>query len=235
MLAPGAALLVSVVAWSIARQRLPAKAFAELKAQLDADAQALRTLGARRMSDAADKLAQTRLAIIAHVQRRERRRERAADARTSASAAATTSELGAEAQPAAASGGWFASLKRVAGAWWRHHPAHMGLELATPVLSAYAARKPRAVPGHRRRWSARCSWSSRPWRLISVTGLLVALVKSSQLSSMVLSAMSAGRLRKRPPATRVSHSKPDRVVPSSGEFEERFGTVTQPDQLRRKS
>jgi hypothetical protein len=47
VLAPGTALLVSVVAWNIARQRLPAKAFAELKAQLDADAQALRTLGAR--------------------------------------------------------------------------------------------------------------------------------------------------------------------------------------------
>ena len=47
VLAPGAALLLSVLAWSIARQRLPAKAFAEVKAQLDADAQALRTLGAR--------------------------------------------------------------------------------------------------------------------------------------------------------------------------------------------
>jgi hypothetical protein len=46
VLAPAVALLVSVVAWNIARQRLPAKAFTELKAQLDADAQALRTLGA---------------------------------------------------------------------------------------------------------------------------------------------------------------------------------------------
>jgi len=45
--APGAALALSVLAWTIARQRLPAKAFAELKAQLDADAQTLRTLGAR--------------------------------------------------------------------------------------------------------------------------------------------------------------------------------------------
>jgi hypothetical protein len=44
--APGAALLVSVVAWNVARQRLPAKAFTELKAQLDADAQALRTVRA---------------------------------------------------------------------------------------------------------------------------------------------------------------------------------------------
>ena len=45
--APGAALLLSVLAWSVARQRLPAKAFSEVKAQLDADAQALRAVGAQ--------------------------------------------------------------------------------------------------------------------------------------------------------------------------------------------
>ena len=47
VLAPAAALLLSLGAWSVARQRLPAKAFTELKAQIDADAQALRTVGAR--------------------------------------------------------------------------------------------------------------------------------------------------------------------------------------------
>jgi hypothetical protein len=45
--APGAALLLSVAAWSVARQRLPAEAFSELKAQIDADAHALRTVGAQ--------------------------------------------------------------------------------------------------------------------------------------------------------------------------------------------
>jgi hypothetical protein len=43
---PVIALVISVGAWSVARQRLPAKAFTELKAQLDADAQALRAVGA---------------------------------------------------------------------------------------------------------------------------------------------------------------------------------------------
>jgi len=32
---------------------------------------------------------------------------------------------------------------------------------------------------------------TRPWRVISLTSVLVALMKSSQLSSVVLSAMSA--------------------------------------------
>jgi len=44
---PLAALVVSVLAWTVARQKLPGRAFTELKAQLDADAQALRTIGAR--------------------------------------------------------------------------------------------------------------------------------------------------------------------------------------------
>jgi hypothetical protein len=47
VLVPATALLVSLGAWSVARKRLPTKAFTELKAQIDADAQALRTVGAR--------------------------------------------------------------------------------------------------------------------------------------------------------------------------------------------
>jgi hypothetical protein len=46
VIVPGIALVISVGAWNVARQRLPAKAFTELKAQLDADAQALRAVGA---------------------------------------------------------------------------------------------------------------------------------------------------------------------------------------------
>ncbi len=46
VVAPAIPLALAAVAWPIARQRLPAKAFTELKAQLDADAQTLRTLGA---------------------------------------------------------------------------------------------------------------------------------------------------------------------------------------------
>jgi hypothetical protein len=47
VIAPGLALVLAVVGFFIARQPLPEKAFTELKAQLDADAQALRAIGAR--------------------------------------------------------------------------------------------------------------------------------------------------------------------------------------------
>jgi hypothetical protein len=47
VIVPAIALAISLGAFSVARKRLPEKAFTELKAQLDADAQALRAIGAR--------------------------------------------------------------------------------------------------------------------------------------------------------------------------------------------
>lgn len=145
------------------------------------------------MSDAADKLARTRLAIIDHIQRRERRGESAEKRREH------EQEPGEQAweQPEPGSGpaAWFASFKRAASAWWRHHPAHLGLELATPALSSYASRKPIQFLGIAAAVGA-VVMIARPWRLISVTGLVVAVLKSSQLSSVIMSAMSAADFKK---------------------------------------
>lgn len=47
VLVPAIPLAISIAAFTVARKRLPEKAFTELKAQLDADAQALRAVGAR--------------------------------------------------------------------------------------------------------------------------------------------------------------------------------------------
>ncbi|WBY03385.1 hypothetical protein PE066_07600 [Ramlibacter tataouinensis] len=47
LLVPAVPLAGTGVAWGIARKQLPSRAFAELRAQLDADVQALRTLGGR--------------------------------------------------------------------------------------------------------------------------------------------------------------------------------------------
>lgn len=47
VLVPAIPLAISVAAFTVARKRLPEKAFTELRAQLDADAQALRAVGAR--------------------------------------------------------------------------------------------------------------------------------------------------------------------------------------------
>ena len=45
LLVPGIALVLSVLAWAQARQKLPAEALSELRSQLDADIEILRTLG----------------------------------------------------------------------------------------------------------------------------------------------------------------------------------------------
>lgn len=147
------------------------------------------------MSDAADRMARTRLAIIDHVQRRDRRPEKP-DTRRQDREPGGRPEAGDDGEPFFGGGpAWFAGFKRAAGNWWRHHPAHMGLELATPMLSAYASRKPAQFLGIAVALGA-LFMIVRPWRLVSLTGLAVALVKSSQLSNVIMSAMSAADFQK---------------------------------------
>lgn len=143
------------------------------------------------MSDAADKLARSRLAILEHIQRRERRPDRRGD---DEGEDGSDDPLWQRPKPGSGAAGWLASFKRAASAWWRHHPAHMGLEVATPMLSDYASRKPVQFLGIAAAVGA-LVMVARPWRLISLTGLAVALVKSSQLSSMLMSAMAAADFR----------------------------------------
>jgi len=146
------------------------------------------------MSDAADKLAQTRLAIIAHIQRREQRSSGRAGRpeRTPAHPGSESEadwEQDQEAEPHGRVRDWYQRARRMGSAWWLHHPAHAGLELATPVMSSFAARSPVAYLGVSALVGA-AFVIARPRRLVSVTGLLVALLKSSQLSGLVLSATS---------------------------------------------
>lgn len=47
VLVPGIALVVAIAGFFLARQQMPEKAFTQLRAQLDADAEALRAIGAR--------------------------------------------------------------------------------------------------------------------------------------------------------------------------------------------
>lgn len=141
------------------------------------------------MSEAGDRLARTRLAIIEQVHRRDRRgseREHARAHRDAGEPEGAYEDTGE---------GWFGHVRRALGTWWRHHPAHMGIELATPMLSAYARRKPMQFLGISALVGA-VVVVARPWRLISATGIVVALLKSSQLSGLLMSAMSAADFRK---------------------------------------
>jgi hypothetical protein len=142
------------------------------------------------MSDAAEKLARSRLALIERLQRRERR-----DEKKEAMLARNREEVEQDEQDWDQSEEdedptrWYARLKRAAVTWWRTQPARLGVEFAKPVLSRYANRKPAQFLGIAVAVGALVVLA-RPWRLVSMTGLIVTLLKSSQLSSVVMSAMS---------------------------------------------
>jgi Flp pilus assembly protein TadB len=147
------------------------------------------------MSDASERLAQTRRAIIEQVERRERKhdpRERRAERQRERAEA--RAKRGDDDSPRDIRG-WFDTARHALTSWWRHHPAHMGLEIATPVLSAYAERKPLQYLGIAAAVGA-VVMVTRPWRLLSITGVVMALVKSSQLSGVLMSALSAADFRK---------------------------------------
>lgn len=144
------------------------------------------------MSDASDKLAQSRRAILEHVARRHRKhdpREETAQAYDDMGGYAD------EQEPPDYGEGWFGHMKHAVRTWWRYHPAHMAVELATPMMRGYARRKPGQLLAISLAAGAALTFA-RPWKVISVTTLVVALLKSSQLSSLLMAAASASDYRK---------------------------------------
>ncbi len=144
------------------------------------------------MSDASDKLARSRQAILEHIARRQRRH----DPREETAQGFVPGEEDAyEDEPDDGRGGWFAHMGRAVRTWWRYHPAHMAVELASPLMRSYARRKPVQLLAISLAAGAALTFA-RPWRVISITTLIVAVLKSSQLSSLLMAAMSAADYRK---------------------------------------
>ena len=73
--------------------------------------------------------------------------------------------------------------------WWHNHPAHLALEIGKPVLGKYAEEEPFKLLGISAATGAAIALS-KPWRLISMTGLAVATLKSSQVSGLLLSLLT---------------------------------------------
>jgi hypothetical protein len=80
-------------------------------------------------------------------------------------------------------------VKHAVSAWWHRHPIHMACDLARPVLGKYADKQPvrlLLVAGG----IGAAAAILRPWRLISLGGVLLATLKSSELSSVLHSLLS---------------------------------------------
>lgn len=140
------------------------------------------------MSEAGDRLAASRRAILEHVARRERRH----DPREEGPGMFAADGMPRREPPGHAprGAGWFDRARRAAGVWWRHHPAHMAAEVAVPLLASYGRHKPVQFLGIAALAGAAVMFA-RPWRLISLTTLLVAVAKATNLPSVLMSAMSA--------------------------------------------
>ncbi len=74
--------------------------------------------------------------------------------------------------------------------WWRHHPAKLAIDIAEPALQQYARHKPYQLIGMAT-VAGLAAVFIRPWRLVSITGLLIATAKSSGLANMALSLASS--------------------------------------------
>lgn len=93
-------------------------------------------------------------------------------------------------EPPPRAGSWSA-IKHTARVWWQHHPAQLLLSLAKPALGRYAEEKPLQLLGIAAGVGA-AAVVFRPWRLISVTGLVFAAIKTSDLPVLLMSLLSRG-------------------------------------------
>jgi hypothetical protein len=86
-------------------------------------------------------------------------------------------------------GGTWGIFKQAIGAWWHHHPVSVAFSLARPVIDKYAEDKPLQLLGIAAAAGA-AAVVLRPWRLVSLGSVLLATLKSSEISGALLSMLS---------------------------------------------
>ena len=91
-------------------------------------------------------------------------------------------------QHGSARSGLWQVFSQAVTSWWRHHPAQVAIDVGRPFLEGYARDKPLQLVGIAAGLGA-AAVLIKPWRLVSVTGLALALVKSTRLSSTLLSLL----------------------------------------------
>jgi hypothetical protein len=78
------------------------------------------------------------------------------------------------------------SIRRTASAWWRSNPACLAVDVVQPVVEKYAQANPLKLIGIAAVAGA-VVVIAKPWRLISVTAVLSAALRSTQMSSLIAS------------------------------------------------
>jgi hypothetical protein len=79
---------------------------------------------------------------------------------------------------------WARVGRKVLERWWRRHPANAATQLARPFLDRYAKEQPGKLVAAAAATGALIVLA-KPWRLLSVTAVVAAVLKSSDVADMV--------------------------------------------------
>jgi hypothetical protein len=93
---------------------------------------------------------------------------------------------------------WLAVGRSVLERWWRRHPAHAVGQLARPMLEHYARKEPAKLMAAAAATGA-VLVLVRPWRLLSATAVLAAVLKTSDVADLINTLMSKTPSSPRPP------------------------------------
>jgi hypothetical protein len=83
---------------------------------------------------------------------------------------------------------WSEVASRVVRRWWRRHPANAAGQLARPLLERYAREQPAKLIAAAAATGALVVLL-RPWRLLSITAMLGAALKTSDVADLVTTLM----------------------------------------------
>ena len=88
--------------------------------------------------------------------------------------------------------GTWGVVKHAVRAWWNNHPVSVAVDLARPAVGKYAQEQPFKLLGISAVVGA-AAVLVRPWRLVSLGGVLLAALKSSELSGALHSLLVTPR------------------------------------------
>jgi hypothetical protein len=83
---------------------------------------------------------------------------------------------------------WASVARNVVQRWWRRHPANAAGQLARPLLERYAREQPGRLVAAAAGAGALIVLI-RPWRLLSITAVLAAVLKTSDVADLVTTLM----------------------------------------------
>ncbi len=104
---------------------------------------------------------------------------------------ATTVERGGSDTEIDASASTWSLVKQTATSWWHGHPASLALDFAQPRMQRFAQEQPLKLLAIAAGIGAATVFL-RPWRLISLTGLVFAALKSSEVAGLASSLLASG-------------------------------------------